>query len=189
MTTKDKKFESIKSKILKLHTLAERGEQGEAENARRLLENLLQSYGLSLEQILGEKEEKRWYKFKVSRVWEKTLLHQCYFRILNVNKTSYKESRGCIMYELTAYEFAELQNYFEWHRSQCNRELKKLCEEFAEAYIIKHNISSNVVGDDTEEGEEDMKPLTPEQKARAWRIMNLVNTVENTSYHKMIENK
>ena len=30
MKTEDKNFETIKSKILKLHALAERGEQGEA---------------------------------------------------------------------------------------------------------------------------------------------------------------
>lgn len=37
----DKDFESIRSKVLKLQALAERGEKGEAINARRLLDQLV----------------------------------------------------------------------------------------------------------------------------------------------------
>ena len=40
----DKDFESIRSKVLKLQALAERGEKGEAINARRLLDQLLAKY-------------------------------------------------------------------------------------------------------------------------------------------------
>lgn len=42
----DKDFESIRSKVLKLQALAERGEKGEAINARRLLDQLLAKYGV-----------------------------------------------------------------------------------------------------------------------------------------------
>lgn len=48
----DKDFESIRSKVLKLQALAERGEKGEAINARRLLDQLLAKYGVSLEEIV-----------------------------------------------------------------------------------------------------------------------------------------
>ena len=125
MKPEDKNFESIKSKILKLHSLAERGEQGEAANARRLLEKLLNSYGLTLEQILAEKEEKHWFKFKATKRWEKKLCHQCYYKVMNVSQLSYKEYKGYICYELTAYEFAEIQNLFEWHKAQLGKELNQ----------------------------------------------------------------
>lgn len=43
-------YESIKNKLKKLLALAERGMQGEAENARRLLEKLCKEYGVSMDE-------------------------------------------------------------------------------------------------------------------------------------------
>lgn len=57
----DKDFESIRSKVLKLQALAERGEKGEAINARRLLDQLLAKYGVSLEEIVEAQEEEELY--------------------------------------------------------------------------------------------------------------------------------
>ena len=183
MKSEDKNFETIKSKILKLHALAERGEQGEAANARRLLEKLLNSYGLTLEQILAEKEEKHWFKFKATKKWEKKLCFQCYYKVMNVSTLSYKEYKGYICYELTAYEFAEIQNLFEWHKAQLGKELKQLLEDFTESYCIKHSITSDCSRDDDAEA----KPLSPQERQRLLKIMMLVDTVEDTSYRKMIE--
>ena len=45
-------YESIKNKLKKLLALAERGVQGEAENARRLLEKLCMEYGVSMDELL-----------------------------------------------------------------------------------------------------------------------------------------
>ena len=50
-------METIKSKILKLQALVERGENGEATNAKRLLDKLLSKYGLTIDDVLAEKEE------------------------------------------------------------------------------------------------------------------------------------
>jgi hypothetical protein len=49
METTDKEFESIKSKILKLKALAERGEKGEAINAQRLLDSDQGGFGATFE--------------------------------------------------------------------------------------------------------------------------------------------
>lgn len=79
-------FESIKSKILKLQTLVEKGIDGEAANAKRVLENLLRKYGLTLEQVISEQEKKEKRKFEATREWQKKLLFQCYFYITNKSK-------------------------------------------------------------------------------------------------------
>ena len=71
----DKNIESIKSKILKLHALAESGNTHEAKTARAMLERWLSQYGLSLEDILNESNKKRWYEFKARNKWEKKLLY------------------------------------------------------------------------------------------------------------------
>ena len=55
----EKDFESIRSKVQKLQALAERGEKGEALNAKRLLDQLLAKYGVSLEEIVEAQEEKQ----------------------------------------------------------------------------------------------------------------------------------
>ena len=46
----DEQYESIKNKLKKLLALAERGVQGEADNARKLLEKLCKEYGVSMEE-------------------------------------------------------------------------------------------------------------------------------------------
>ena len=176
-------METIKSKILKLQALVERGENGEATNAKRLLDKLLSKYGLTIEDVLAEKEEKKWYKFNARRKWEESLLFQCYYKTMNENEVSFKRYRGTVSIELTAYQYAELSNYYDWNKKQLAKELKQVVEDFTKAYIIRHNITSDR---DDEDGEEE-KPLTPEEKYRLYRIYQLVDTVEDTSYMKMIK--
>lgn len=179
--SKDKDIESIKSKILKLHALAESGNTHEAQNARAMLERWLRQYGLSLENILDESNKKRWYKFKARNKWEKKLLLHCYFKVKNVAEVNYRGGEGTIVFELTSYEFAEITNYYEWHRKQLAKELKAMQANFTDAYILKHNITSEC-GRDV--GDEE---LTPEQKARIMKVLTLMKTVENTSYKKLLE--
>lgn len=183
METTDKEFESIKSKILKLKALAERGEKGEAINAQRLLDKMLHKYGITLEDVIDKSEEKNWYSFKCWKKYEKSVLFQCYYKVLNVNECSYNERSGNVFFHLTAYEFAELSNLYQWHKAQLNKEIKRVVEEFTDAYILKHQITSDKESDDDE------SPLTKEDLERISRVMKLMNNVEDTSYCKMIESK
>ena len=100
METTDKEFESIKSKILKLKALAERGEKGEAINAQRLLDKLLGQYGITLDEVIEKTEERKWYKFACRKKYEQKLLHQCYFKALNKNELQYSKGSGGIYYQL-----------------------------------------------------------------------------------------
>lgn len=177
---------SIKSKILKLQALVERGEKYEAANAKRLLDKFLSRYGLTIEDVLLEKEETKWYKFNARKKWEENLLFQCYYRILDVNKVSFKRYKGVISIELTAYQYAELSNYYDWNKNQLSKELKRVVEEFTEDYILRHNITCER-DDEDDEDNEDEKHLTSEEKYRLYRIYKLVESVEDTSYRKMIE--
>ena len=176
-------METIKSKILKLQALVERGENGEATNAKRLLDKLLLRHGITLEDILLEKEEKKWYEFNARKGWEKELLNHCYFKILDVDEVKYKETSRKVFYELTAYEYAEMANYYEWHKNQLGKELKQMVSDFTEAYIIRHHITSERTSDEQSED----KPLTLEERQRLFKIYHLVETVEDTSYRKMIK--
>lgn len=177
-------YESIKSKILKLHALAERGEQGEAINARKLLDKLLKTYGLTLDEVLGNEQIKKLRVFKITREWHEELLHQCYYKVLNVGKVSFRRGKGLIAYELTDYEYAELSSLFDWHKKQLNQELKRLIIDYVDAYIVRHDIQNN--NDDDDDGQDD-KYISPEERARLLRVFELSHFVEESSYHKMIE--
>ena len=49
MDKKDPKYESLKSKLLKLSMLADSGDTHEARNARYAIERLCSQYGISIE--------------------------------------------------------------------------------------------------------------------------------------------
>ena len=162
----DKDFESIRSKVLKLQALAERGEKGEAINARRLLDQLLAKYGVSLEEIVEAQEEKQPYTFNVKENgYGFTLFTQCYFNV-------------------TKMQYVELQALYDWHYKQLTKDMKRMQKEFTEAYIQKHRIFGKHGDDNSEEERE----LSPEDLQRLLRMLNYMDSMEDTSYYKQIGN-
>ena len=88
----DEQYESIKNKLKKLLALAERGVQGEAENARRLLEKLCKEYGISIEELLDENQVK-YYRFNIGRnAIYKDLFVQCYCKVVQKVSLSYHQA-------------------------------------------------------------------------------------------------
>ena len=67
-------MDRIIDKLKKLLALAERGERGEADNARRLLEAELRRHGLTLEDICADSKRTRIFKYNSNE--ERTLLIQ-----------------------------------------------------------------------------------------------------------------
>src|SRR3990167_8655776 len=105
----------LRKRIKKLRALAERGMGGEAENARRLLDELLKEHGIKLEDV-GEQ----------IRVWEMTTLNEgssisekviksvCSEAVITVKQ--YK-SRLIIEVPLSEIHYQEVRkkNLFFWH--------------------------------------------------------------------------
>ena len=90
-------YESIKNKLKKLLALAERGVQGEAENARRLLEKLCKEYGVSIEELFDENQIKI-YRFNIGRnALYKDLFVQCYCKVVqNYARFLHGDSVACV---------------------------------------------------------------------------------------------
>ena len=65
-TSDNSDYESIKDRLRKIYALAEGGYAGEAEAAKRILENLCRQHGVSLDDIL-DKEKIGRYRFNVGR--------------------------------------------------------------------------------------------------------------------------
>ena len=73
-------MERITDKLKKLLALAERGCGGEAENARRLLEEHLRKYGMTLEDICENNISRRTFKYRNKE--ERTIIIQVFLSVL-----------------------------------------------------------------------------------------------------------
>jgi hypothetical protein len=178
---KDQLPEKIKEKLLKLQSLAERGYKGEALAAQRALENLLEKYGLTLDDICDDKMEWRWIKAGRGKDL-KNILFQCYFQIADSHKSTYKEYKNEIAFELTNAQYADLMSLFDFHKNQFKKERDKILKNLCRAYISKHEIWNKT--DREDEGKEvDRKPMDSET---LHSMLTLINGMEDVSYHKQL---
>lgn len=178
----EEKYESFKLKILKLNELALRGEEGEALNARKAMERLCSTLGVKLADILNESEQKKEYTFNVGcDHLLKELFFMCCEKILG-GEIWYKEKNSKISLELTPSQYAELFTYFEFHKENFKKELNATRKRLLVAYLLKHNIyTGNDDGTDSQ--------LSPEERRDAWKTLGMVDSLENVSYFKSLEDK
>lgn len=178
------KNNNLRERIRKIAALAKDGVGGEADNARRLLEDLCKRYGVSIDEIL-DTETKKTYRFSIGRekIYKQLFAHCASFvtgkseiRIWRIKRT------GVLEIELTGYQYAELSSLFEWHKSNLKRDIKRVLETVAESYIYKHNLFA-AKGDDNNEA----KPLSPEDFIRIRRIFAMQAALGDEKYNKMLE--
>lgn len=178
------KYESLKAKLRKLAALDERGVGGEAENARRLMEQICREHGVSLDEVLNV-EETKWYRFEIGR--RKTdldLFMQCYSKVTGNRRLSYlRENRSEISVELTAYQYAEISSLFEWHKENFKRDVENLMATLFQAYCSKHSLYRERSDD---EPDEELN-LTPEDIRRLMAALALRDSLNDVSYQKLIE--
>lgn len=167
--------------LKKLKALMEKGIGGEAANAKRILESLLKKEGKTLEDYLNNPNiEKKRYWFSYSNTYQKILLQQILFYVLDCNsimQTTNKNKQNQIGYEITATENIEILTIYETLKT-------KLMEEIditVEAFVYRHQLFSNNVPVVD-------KPLSERDK----RTIERIKTIKKTSIHKQItygENK
>lgn len=177
-------LETIKDKLRKLQALVEHGYEGEAKTAKLMLDKLCKQYGVRLEDVLDtEKTERYHFKTGRGRIW-KGLLFQCYGFVTGKRKIEYSTSsilRDVIYIELTAYQYAEISNLFEWHRANLRKDLKAMEKLAYEAYVQKHQLVAPA--DEDAEGEEDETI----DFAYLQRLMVMMSSLGDNRYHKQIE--
>lgn len=180
----DEKYESLKAKLRKLAALAERGVGGEAENARRLMEQICREHGVSIDEILNVEERKQ-YRFEIGRhKIDMKIFMQCYSRVIGEKSMSYyRESRSAISVEMTAYQYAEISSLFEWHKLNFQRDVESQMDILFQAYCSKHRLFIERSDDDPDEE----LNLTPEDIRRLWAIAALRENLNDNSYCKLIE--
>lgn len=175
-----KQYESLKAKLKKLLALSERGEAGEADNARMILEKLCRQYGISINDLLDETEIKP-YTFTVGRKSiYRQLFTQCVSKVTDKRVTHYWVlSRDKIVVKLTAIQYAELSSLFAWHQANFTKELVAMEKTFFETYASKHALYSS---QDTDEKEE----LTAEDLERLRKMLIMRETLSDKTYQKLL---
>lgn len=122
-------MDRIIDKLKKLLALAERGERGEADNARRLLEAELRRHGLTLEDICDDNKKKRIFKYNSNE--ERTLLIQVLVNYLGSKSdafcdSTYNKYQKEVYIALSDIEYIDISNMYDFFKAQFRKERKRL---------------------------------------------------------------
>ena len=107
-------MDRIIDKLKKLLALAERGEQGEADNARRLLEAELRRHGLTLN-YLGSKSDA-------------------------FCDSTYSKYQKEVYIALSDIEYIDISNMYDFFKAQYRKERKRLLHDMIQAFVQKHSL-------------------------------------------------
>lgn len=183
MTANSEQFESLKNKLQKLQALAERGYNGEAENAKRAIERICQQYGIRMEDVL-DVETKHRYTFEIGRGKDMmNLFIRCLSMICDTTGMTYTQpTRSSIRIELTALQYADVLSLLNWHKANFQREFDEFKRTFFGAYVNKHNLFF----DSERSGGRD-RELTAEDIERLRRMWKMQDAMSDNTYHKQLE--
>lgn len=135
--------ERLHEKIKALLALAERGEEGERENARFLMEKLLDKYGLSLDDVVSPDNTPERYWFPFQTKMEKLLLLQIRYMVTNIRSRSYYQDGRKIGLDLTAVQEAEIRFLYDVYRRNLKKELSIFFDGFVQANKLFGELPDN----------------------------------------------
>jgi hypothetical protein len=174
-------MDKVIDKLKKLLALAERGERGEAYNARKILERELSLHGLTIEDLRSENLKERVFAYKTKD--EATLFYQILSAVCGEKSEAIKDarynSRKKRLYVcLTDMQYIDVVNMWIFHRRQFNKERNRILKDILSAYVNKHDIF------DPEASPSDPKSVDWDEIAR---ILKLSGAMEDVTYHKLLK--
>lgn len=174
-------FESIKQRIWKIQALVEKGYEGEAEAAKRVLDGMCRKYGLRIEDLLDQdKVERREFNVGRSKICL-NLFVQCHAKVTGKKRMAFcRKSPSVISLELTAYQYAEILNMFNWHKSNLQKDLDNAQQLCYEAYVQKHGIYR-------ERQEDEEKTDAPVDIDRLRKILIMMGNLNDNTYYKQLK--
>lgn len=187
MKTEYPKYERIKSKLRKLLALAERGVNGEAENAKKAIERICKEYGINIEDFFDTNKIGQ-YVFKVGQGKDMmNLFARCVSYVCgDIKDMTYRRiSRSSIELEVTSMQYAEILSLFNWHKGNYEREIKDFKKNFMSAYVGKHDLYVQKERD----GDRDINDMTTEELQRLLKVLKLKNAMSDNTYRKQLENE
>lgn len=137
---------------------------GEREAAENRLNALLESYDITLEDLL--EPEKEWVEFRFRGKWQKRLLHQIVGHVtgdLRPRVFAYQNTHTRAEYELTKAQALDVERLYAYYWEAFEDEVSDLLT----AFIHKHKLGVSV------EGPDERPPMTPEELERWLRLCQL----------------
>lgn len=175
-------MDRIIDKLKKLLALAERGERGEADNARRLLEAELRRHGLTLEDICADNRRTRMFKCNSNE--ERGLLIQVLVNYLGSKsdafcESTYNKRKKQVYIDLTDMEYIDISNMYDFYKAQFKKERKRLLHDMIVAFVQKHSLYDSTP---SERPDDDREIDWDELK----RILALSSTMEDVTFRKQL---
>jgi len=185
-TTQEKQGLSLAKK---LYALAQQGIGGEKENAEEMLERIMKKYNLTLEDL--EIETKKVFIYSYKNKEQKKFLMQVLSNVLGRNfrcrelYTSGNHMKYEISLHITDLQHVEISEkyYFFWKAYQEELEL------FYSAFIQRQKLYSKPEPKKETEEDEDEPEMSPAEKAKLYRIMQMMAGIERKSITKTINQK
>lgn len=177
--------ESVLEKLRKIARLAERGYKGEADNARRKLENQLAEYGLTMEDVLGNAKQTRTFRYsnkREFRLFLSVFVHRFGTESEEFKGATYNKASKKINVDLSDIDFADFAPEWEYYRANFARELRKTEEAFIVAFVNKFDLF-----DKTPKEGENGKELNKDDLERIRRALGLMRSIETSPFRKLLE--
>lgn len=162
-------MELLIDKLRKIEALAQGGVEGEKETAQRMLDALCKKHGVTLEQIVSS--EKKPYRFSFKDQLDAALLSHVAIKICQTRKIKNWERGKGMVFELTKAQAIDVEDCFKHYRN----EWRKLLKDTMAAFINTNNLFAPP--EDIEETKV-LKEETPDSRAKAMRIMQLMQGME-----------
>lgn len=158
--------------LRKLKALADKGIEGEKENAEKALRRLADKHGIDLSTL--DDDARSFYEFNVKK--HPALFYQIAANVLATKQwRTYKvgKTRGI---ECTKYQAIEIEAKYDFYCKEYDKDLKV----FYKAFVHKNDLGVSVQSDD------EPKELTREQKEEELRVSWMMEGLERKKYHKQL---
>ncbi len=166
--------ESIKQLIRKIHTLTLRGIGGEAEVAKRKLDELLEKHGMDLSDAISDIVKT--YRFPYKTVQEECLIVQCYHSLGPESPKVFEYSRRGrklkeVGLDMTPAQHVDLLGMLTYYKTA----LKKETDRLFMAFVQRHKLYS------PPDGKEKESSMTAEELEQ---LVAMMRSLGEKSYFK-----
>ena len=138
-------MENIIEKLRKIKKLADKGVSGESQNAKLLLKQLMQKYGINDFQI-EDNEPQKDYMFHVKNKLEETLFFNCMANLFGSESEimqsgyQYKSRKKDLYFTMKLSEYLLAKEFFDFHVKYFKQTMEKEKRKILKAYIHANNI-------------------------------------------------
>lgn len=180
--------EAILLKIKKVKALAENGVEGEKEAALKLLNDLCEKYGVSLDDLVEEEPKHEYWiqvRTSVSKLFIQCLVHM--FGATERFRADFEQFK-CnghreFRLRMTPTEYIEFNVFFEWHRRNYLEERKKMRDLFFKGYISNHNLYPQETDEVFDEVQKNKPRMTMDEMIA---ISQMANLCSDKTFHKQL---